>query len=57
MMHPGEVIQQVAPRGRIYLPNASYAEVRNAILNGVDLKPNLTGVVATGGRLNLVGMC
>jgi subtilisin family serine protease len=37
-------------------PNASYTEVRNAILGGVDHKANLAGVVATGGRLNLVGM-
>ena len=37
-------------------PNATYTEVRNAILGGVDLKANLTGFVATGGRLNLVGM-
>jgi 4-alpha-glucanotransferase len=27
MMHPGEVIRSIAPRGRIYLPNASYAEM------------------------------
>ncbi len=37
-------------------PNASYTEVRNAILGGVDHKANLSGVVATGGRLNLAGM-
>ena len=37
-------------------PNATYTEVRNAILGGVDHKANLAGVVATGGRLNLVGM-
>ncbi|MGD9720098.1 MAG: S8 family peptidase, partial [Pirellulales bacterium] len=37
-------------------PNATYADVRNAILSGVDTLPSLTGLVATGGRLNLVGM-
>jgi subtilisin family serine protease len=37
-------------------PNATYTEVRNAILNGVDVKASLTGLVATNGRLNLVGM-
>jgi hypothetical protein len=30
--------------------------VKNAILNGVDKKASLNGLVATGGRLNLVGM-
>ncbi|MDP4199336.1 MAG: DUF1926 domain-containing protein [Bacteroidota bacterium] len=27
MMHPGEVIDALPPRGRVYLPNASYAEM------------------------------
>ena len=30
--------------------------VKDAILNGVDKKASLNGLVATGGRLNLVGM-
>jgi thermitase len=33
-------------------PNASVAEVRQAILDGVDAVPALAGKVATGGRLN-----
>jgi subtilisin family serine protease len=34
-------------------PNATYQEVRDAILNGVDAKSTLAGKVATGGRLNV----
>jgi subtilisin family serine protease len=33
-------------------PDASVAEVKNAILDGVDELPSLEGKVATGGRLN-----
>jgi subtilisin family serine protease len=33
-------------------PAATVDDVKNAILNGVDLKPGLMGVVGTGGRLN-----
>jgi subtilisin family serine protease len=35
-----------------YQPSASYSQVRSAILSGVDVKPQLSGLVATGGRLN-----
>ena len=35
--------------------NATYSEIRNAILNGVDPIPSLNGVTATGGRLNASG--
>lgn len=34
-------------------PEATAAEVRQALLNGVDAVPSLTGKVATGGRLNI----
>jgi subtilisin family serine protease len=34
-------------------PNATVTEIRNAILQGVDVMPNWQGVVASGGRLNL----
>jgi subtilisin family serine protease len=33
-------------------PSATVADVRHAILGGVDVLPSLTGKVATGGRLN-----
>jgi subtilisin family serine protease len=33
-------------------PFASSAALRQALLSGVDVKPGLTGLVATGGRLN-----
>ena len=33
-------------------PGASVAEVRSALLGGVDLKPSLAGKTVTGGRLN-----
>ena len=33
-------------------PEATYQQVKDAILGGVDLKSSLTGKVATGGRLN-----
>jgi subtilisin family serine protease len=36
-------------------PTASVAEIRSAILGGVDPLPGLAGVVATGGRLNALG--
>ncbi len=35
-----------------YKPNATVAEVRNALLQGVDRISSLTGKVASGGRLN-----
>ena len=38
------------------IPGASVAAVKHAILEGVDPKPTLSGLVATGGRLNLNGM-
>ena len=38
------------------IPGASVAAVKDAILEGVDQKPALSGLVATGGRLNLNGM-
>ena len=34
-------------------PTWTYAEVAAALLNTVDAKPNLAGIVATGGRLNV----
>jgi len=34
-------------------PTATVAELRSALLNGVDTKASLAGQVATGGRLNL----
>jgi subtilisin family serine protease/subtilisin-like proprotein convertase family protein len=34
-------------------PTWTYAEVAAALMNTVDVKPNLAGVVATGGRLNV----
>jgi subtilisin family serine protease len=37
-------------------PGARVLAVKDSILEGVDKKPSLTGVVATGGRLNLFGM-
>ncbi|MCP4811514.1 MAG: S8 family serine peptidase, partial [Planctomycetaceae bacterium] len=37
------------------LPDATVAEVRNALLQGVDSLPSLEGRVATGGRLNAHG--
>jgi hypothetical protein len=36
-----------------WMPSASAAEVRSALLQGVDAKPGLAGLVATGGRLNV----
>ena len=36
-------------------PNATVAEIRNALLAGVDRKPSLAGKVASGGRLNARG--
>jgi subtilisin family serine protease/subtilisin-like proprotein convertase family protein len=36
-------------------PNATPEQIRDAILGGVDPKPNLAGKVATGGRLNARG--
>ena len=38
------------------VPGAAVLGVKSAILNGVETKPSLSGVVASGGRLNLVGM-
>ncbi|MFP6618226.1 MAG: S8 family peptidase, partial [Pirellulaceae bacterium] len=38
-----------------HLPDATVAEVRSAILAGVDHIPALTGKVGTGGRLNVLG--
>ena len=38
------------------VPGARPLGVKDAILNGVDKKASLNGLVATGGRLNLVGM-
>jgi subtilisin family serine protease len=37
------------------MPSASPAEVKDALLHGVDVKAALAGVVASGGRLNLDG--
>ena len=37
-------------------PGAGVLGVKDAILNGVDKKASLSGLVATGGRLNLNGM-
>ena len=37
------------------VPQASAAQIRDAILRGVDQRPQLAGLVATGGRLNMVG--
>ncbi|PSC70176.1 Extracellular basic protease [Micractinium conductrix] len=34
-------------------PGATVAEVRNALLNSVELLPSLAGVVSSGGRLNV----
>jgi hypothetical protein len=36
-------------------PGASVAAVKDALLQGVDAKPSLSGLVASGGRLNLAG--
>ncbi|MFN0055003.1 MAG: YDG domain-containing protein, partial [Planctomycetales bacterium] len=38
-----------------YAPDASYQQIRTAILSSVDVLPNLVGKVATGGRLNAAG--
>ncbi|MEM7391436.1 MAG: S8 family serine peptidase, partial [Verrucomicrobiota bacterium] len=35
------------------VPEASWTEIRDAILSGVDLIPSMAGVTVTGGRLNL----
>jgi subtilisin family serine protease len=35
-----------------YRPDSSYAQVKSAILAGLDVKASLSGRVATGGRLN-----
>ena len=37
------------------VPGASVAAVKDALLEGVDAKPSLSGLVASGGRLNLAG--
>ncbi|MFP6750558.1 MAG: S8 family peptidase, partial [Pirellulaceae bacterium] len=37
------------------MPDATVAEVRSAILEGVDVLPGLKGLVATEGRLNVYG--
>jgi subtilisin family serine protease len=37
------------------MPNASPAQVKDALLQGVDAKASLAGLVASGGRLNLAG--
>ena len=34
------------------VPNATVTQIRNAILQGVDVMANWNGVVASGGRLN-----
>lgn len=36
-------------------PNASYEQVKNAILSSVDLIPSMSGITVTGGRLNAYG--
>jgi hypothetical protein len=36
-------------------PGATAAQIKDALLQGVDAKPSLSGLVATGGRLNLAG--
>jgi len=38
---------------KVVKPNASAAQIKNAILDGADRLPNLSGVVATGARLNV----
>jgi subtilisin family serine protease len=45
-------VSGIAALGFSYVPTATYAQVRTAILNGVDVKPQLTVKVATGGRVN-----
>lgn len=45
----------VAALLRSWLPDASVAELRAALLDGVDRLPGLAGKVATGGRLNAYG--
>ncbi|HOG51383.1 MAG TPA: S8 family peptidase, partial [Lentisphaeria bacterium] len=42
----------VAALAWAHSPDASMAEVKNAILGGVDILPSLTGKTLTGGRLN-----
>src|SRR5262249_34635840 len=37
-------------------PGASYLQIKNAILKGVDVLPQYTGLVSSNGRLDLVGM-
>jgi subtilisin family serine protease len=45
-------VSGVAALAWAYNPNATVAEVRNAILQGVDQISSLSGKVASGGRLN-----
>ena len=45
-------VSGVAALAWAYKPNATVAEIRNALLQGVDHVSSLTGKVATGGRLN-----
>lgn len=40
---------------RALAPDASYAEIRSAIMEGVDLVPELEGLCLSGGRLNVRG--
>lgn len=39
-----------------YYPNATYSEIKRAILDGGDTLPSLTNLVRNGKRLNLAGM-
>src|SRR5690606_36599759 len=48
-------VSGVAALLRYWLPAASVAELRAALLNGVDKLAGLNGKVATGGRLNAYG--
>jgi subtilisin family serine protease len=48
-------VSGVAALAFAYKPAATVAEVRDALLAGVDTLPNLVGVVGTDGRLNALG--
>lgn len=45
----------VAALAWAYSPSSSAGQIRSALLGGVDIKPALAGIVATGGRLNARG--
>jgi hypothetical protein len=48
-------VSGVAALAFAFKPDSTTADVRGALLNGVDKLSNLTGKVATGGRLNALG--